>query len=206
MVSVNAAPSSYSVHQTGAAGEVKQEHNQDPRDLHEETAIICLWMQPFADDFFMSNGQDFVPCEWSEHLCERNGEYMQLGSFSVSLTVKNIESSRAFYEKLGFQKVGGDIDQNWLVLKNGDTKIGLFQGMFEKNIMTFNPGWDTDRKTPEGFQDIRVLQEALMSRGLKPLTEIDKETQGPASFILEDPDGNPILFDQHVESPESSGS
>lgn len=157
--------------------------------------------------FFMSFGQAVVASESSEHSCERNSEHMQLGNFSLSLTVKDIEASRVFYEKLGFQKVGGDIDQKWLILKNGDTKIGLFQGMFEKNMMTFNPGWDSDRNTPDGFQDIRALQATLKSRGLKPITEIAQDnTQGPASFILEDPDGNPILFDQHVDSPESSDS
>ena len=127
---------------------------------------------------------------------------MQLGNFSTSLAVKDIESSRVFYEKLGFKQVGGNIEQNWLVLQNGDTKIGLFQGMFDKNMLTFNPGWDSDRKTPEGFQDIRELQEVLKSRGLSPATEIEEGTHGPASFMLEDPDGNPILIDQHVESPE----
>ncbi len=133
-------------------------------------------------------------------------EPMQLGNFSVSLAVKDIQASRAFYEKLDFKQVGGNPEQNWLVLQNGTTTIGLFQGMFEKNIMTFNPGWDKDKKTPKGFQDIRELQGTLKERGLKPAPEADEQTKGPASFVLVDPDGNSILFDQHVDSPKKVAS
>jgi len=123
---------------------------------------------------------------------------MELGAFSVSLAVKDIEESRAFYQKLGFTIFGGDQTQNWLILKNGSTVIGLFQGMFEKNMLTFNPGWDGNAQLLEGYTDVRELQRMLKERGLTPLPEADETTTGPAHFILEDPDGNPILFDQHV--------
>lgn len=125
---------------------------------------------------------------------------MQLGNFSVSLTVKDIAASRAFYEKLGFTIRGGDQQQNWLVLQNGSTIIGLFQGMFERNILTFNPGWDGDAKRLPDFTDIRDLQRKLKAQGLQLLTEADEATTGPASFMLEDPDGNTILVDQHVSA------
>ena len=126
---------------------------------------------------------------------------MQLGVFSVSLTVKDIKASKAFYEKLDFKEVAGKLEQNWLVLQNGTTTIGLFQGMFERNIMTFNPGWTIDNETLKDFQDVRELQSTLKQRGLTLKTEADESGTGPASFTLVDPDGNPILFDQHVPSP-----
>lgn len=129
-------------------------------------------------------------------------EQMQLGNFSISLTVKDIKASKAFYEKLDFQEVGGKIDQNWVILQNGTTTIGLFQGMFERNIMTFNPGWNKNAETLEHFQDVRELQRTLKQRGIQPITEADESTKGPTSFVLNDPDGNPILFDQHVPRPE----
>jgi lactoylglutathione lyase len=123
---------------------------------------------------------------------------MELGNFSISLNVKDINISKVFYEKLGFQSIMGEIDQNWLIMKNGDHTIGLFQGMFEKNIMTFNPGWDKDANNLETFTDIRTLQRELKKNGLKMETEVDEKTSGPASFMINDPDGNPILVDQHV--------
>lgn len=123
---------------------------------------------------------------------------MQLGAFSVSLAVADIHASRAFYEKLGFTELTGDITQNWLILKNGDAVIGLFQGMFEKNIMTFTPGWDMDAQAVEPFTDVRELQRRLKEQGVELLSEADETTTGPASFTLVDPDGNPILVDQHV--------
>ena len=123
---------------------------------------------------------------------------MQLGTFSISLTVKDIRTSKAFYEKLGFEVFAGDIDQKWLILKSGDTAIGLFQGMFDKNIMTFNPGWDSDATELDTFTDVRELQRRLKEQGVAFVSEADESTSGPASFIVEDPDGNPILFDQHV--------
>lgn len=123
---------------------------------------------------------------------------MQLGNFSVSLAVKDITVSRAFYEKLGFTVWGGDQARNWLILKNGATVIGLFQGMFEGNLLTFNPGWDSSANTLPEFADIRELQRALKGQGLTLLSEADESTTGPASFMLADPDGNQILVDQHV--------
>jgi len=123
---------------------------------------------------------------------------MELGAFSVSLAVKDIHASKAFYEKLGFTKLHGDIEQNWLIMQNGDHVIGLFQGMFEKNILTFNPGWDQSGNPTGDFTDIRELQQALKSKGIDIQTEVDQSTTGPASFVIVDPDGNPILVDQHV--------
>ncbi|GAA6186155.1 VOC family protein [Aliiglaciecola sp. NS0011-25] len=123
---------------------------------------------------------------------------MQLGNFSVSLAVKDIAVSRAFYEKLGFTVRGGDQAQNWLVLQNESTIIGLFQDMFEQNILTFNPGWDNDGKQLPEYKDVRELQKIIKAKGIKLLTEADESTSGPAYFMLEDPDGNQILIDQHV--------
>jgi len=123
---------------------------------------------------------------------------MDLGAFSVSLRVKDLEASKSFYEKLGFKVFGGDAAQNWLIMKNGDHIIGLFQGMFDKNILTFNPGWDQDAKTLDSFTDVRDLQRELKARGIMPQSEADESTTGPASFMVIDPDGNPILIDQHV--------
>ena len=123
---------------------------------------------------------------------------MQLGAFSVSLAVKDLEASKAFYEKFGFQAFAGDAAQNWLILKNGDHVIGLFQGMFEKNILTFNPGWDQNAQKLATFTDIRELQRQLRSQGVQLQQQADESTTGPASFVAVDPDGNAILFDQHV--------
>ncbi|MFC2141569.1 VOC family protein [Acidobacteriota bacterium] len=123
---------------------------------------------------------------------------MELGAFSISLTVKDIEVSRAFYEKFGFGVVGGDASQNWLILRNGDHTIGLFQGMFEKNTLTFNPGWDKNAAPLDSFTDVRDLQRQLKAQGVEFLSEADEDSTGPASFIAVDPDGNPILVDQHV--------
>jgi len=123
---------------------------------------------------------------------------MELGAFSVSLAVQDIEISKLFYEKLGFEVFHGDASQNWLIMKNGDHVIGLFQGMFEKNILTFNPGWDTNAQELETFTDIRELQQQLKDHGVELVEEADESSVGPASFLLMDPDGNPILVDQHV--------
>ncbi|TDJ74547.1 MAG: VOC family protein [Planctomycetota bacterium] len=124
---------------------------------------------------------------------------MELGAFSVSLAVKDLAASRAFYEKLGFEEKGGNAAQNWLILRNGTTTIGLFQGMFEENIMTFNPGWNSDAKKLEKFTDVRELQRRLKAAGLELTSEADESTTGPASLTLADPDGNVILLDQHVD-------
>ena len=122
---------------------------------------------------------------------------MELGAFSVSLAVKDLEASRIFYEKLGFKPFFGDASQNWLILKNGDHVIGLFQGMFERNILTFNPGWDSNAQKLDSFTDVRELQRQLKAQGVEFASEADESTTGPASFIAVDPDGNPVLFDQH---------
>ena len=123
---------------------------------------------------------------------------MELGAFSISLAVKDIGASKAFYEKLGFKVLAGDAAQNWLILKNGPHAIGLFQGMFEKNILTFNPGWDSDASKLKTFTDIRDLQRKLKAQGVQLTSEADETSTGPASFTTVDPDGNPILVDQHV--------
>ena len=123
---------------------------------------------------------------------------MDLGAFSVSLAVRDIEASRRFYEQLGFDPFMGEASQNWLILRNGDKVIGLFQGMFERNTMTFNPGWDADANPVESFTDIRELQRQLRAQGMEFVAEVDETGSGPGSFIVVDPDGNPIFFDQHV--------
>jgi lactoylglutathione lyase len=123
---------------------------------------------------------------------------MELGAFSISLTVRDLQASRQFYEKFGFSVFGGDAAQNWLIMKNGDHVIGLFQGMFEKNILTFNPGWDNNARKLSSFTDVRELQRRLRAQGLQLVSEADENTTGPGSFVVVDPDGNPILIDQHV--------
>ena len=123
---------------------------------------------------------------------------MELGNFSISLAVKDIEASKLFYEKLGFAVFGGDQSKNWLIMKNGDRNIGLFQGMFDKNILTFNPGWNSDAQQLKEFTDVRELQRQLKDRGVSMLSEADESSTGPASFMIVDPDGNTILMDQHV--------
>jgi len=123
---------------------------------------------------------------------------MELGAFSVSLAVKDIEASKLFYEKLGFTVFMGDQSQNWLIMKNGDHAVGLFQGMFDKNILTFNPGWTSDAQPLEEFTDIRELQRRLKASGVDMISEADENSTGPASLMIVDPDGNTILVDQHV--------
>lgn len=123
---------------------------------------------------------------------------MELGAFSISLAVKDIQVSKAFYEKLGFRSFAGNIAENWLVLKNGEHVIGLFQGMFDRNILTFNPGWDQNAQELETYTDVRELQRQLKAQGLTLASEADEKTTGPASLTVVDPDGNLILIDQHV--------
>ena len=123
---------------------------------------------------------------------------MKLGAFSISLAVKDLKVSREFYEKLGFAKFAGGMEMNYLIMKNGDSLVGLFQGMFETNILTFNPGWDQSAKALEAFDDVRVIQKELKGHGLALQTETDEHGSGPASIVLTDPDGNVILIDQHV--------
>jgi catechol 2,3-dioxygenase-like lactoylglutathione lyase family enzyme len=127
---------------------------------------------------------------------------MQLGNFSVSLAVKDIAASRAFYEKLGLRVIMGDQTKNWLILQNETSTIGLFQGMFPRNTLTFNPGWDRNGSTLPAFDDVRIIQRTLKSHGLTLASEADESTSGPASLMVLDPDGNPILIDQHVPSPK----
>lgn len=122
---------------------------------------------------------------------------MDLGAFSVSLAVKDLAASRAFYEKLGFEMMGGQPVENWCILKNGDHVIGLFQGMFEGNILTFNPGWDQSAQNTDAFTDVRDLQKQLKDKGLELMSEADEASEGPARLMLQDPDGNTILIDQH---------
>ena len=123
---------------------------------------------------------------------------MQLGAFSISLAVKNIEVSKVFYENFGFEVVGGDPSQNWLILRNSGHTIGLFQGMFESNILTFNPGWNAEAQPLTSFTDVRELQRQLKAKGVQLVSEADEEATGPASLVAVDPDGNTILVDQHV--------
>jgi len=123
---------------------------------------------------------------------------MKLGAFSISLAVKDLDASRVFYEKFGFAIIGGDASQNWLIMRNHDTTIGLFQGMFDKNILTFNPGWDKAGRELDSFTDVRELQRRLRAQGVHLHSEADESTTGPASLVAVDPDGNPILLDQHV--------
>lgn len=122
---------------------------------------------------------------------------MDLGSFSVSLAVKDIAASRDFYAKLGFEEIGGNIEEKWLILRNRDHVIGLFEGMFERNMLTFNPGWDQQCANLESFTDVRELQKTLKEQGVEFGTEADESAEGPGSFMITDPDGNPILVDQH---------
>jgi len=123
---------------------------------------------------------------------------MKLGAFSISLSVKDLKVSKAFYETLGFEVFAGDMDRNYLIMKNGNALVGLFQGMFENNILTFNPGWDENAQKVDGFDDVRSIQKHLKGKGITLQTEADENTSGPASFVVTDPDGNAILIDQHV--------
>ena len=123
---------------------------------------------------------------------------MKLGGFSISLAVKDIHASKEFYEKLGFEVYAGEIERKYLILKNGDSTVGIFQDMFEKNILTFNPGWDQYANKLEYFDDVREIQKNLKEKGLKIENEVDEESTGPGSFVVIDPDGNPVLIDQHV--------
>ncbi|MFD0862137.1 VOC family protein [Sungkyunkwania multivorans] len=123
---------------------------------------------------------------------------MKLGAFSISLSVKDINTSKEFYETLGFKVFAGDLERNYLIMKNQDALIGLFQGMFENNILTFNPGWDANANTLDDFDDVRDIQRALKQKGVKLTSEADETTKGPASLVVMDPDGNAILIDQHI--------
>lgn len=134
---------------------------------------------------------------FSQEEREQNNDSLDLGAFSLSLSVKDLKASKAFYEKLGFYEFAGDMDQDYLIMKNGNTVIGLFQGMFEGNIITFNPGWDQNAKETETFTDVRSIQKRLMKSDIKSIIQADENTEGSASLMIVDPDGNMILFDQH---------
>jgi len=123
---------------------------------------------------------------------------MKLGAFSISLSVKDINASQLFYENLGFEVFGGDLDKNYLIMKNGNALVGLFQGMFENNLLTFNPGWDESANSLDSYDDVRKIQKSLKEKGIKLETEADENSSGPASFVVIDPDGNVVLVDQHV--------
>lgn len=131
-------------------------------------------------------------------MTQRDTQPLDLGNFSVSLAVKDLAASRTFYEALGFAVIGGDEAMNFLILQNSTATIGLFQGMFEKNTLTFNPGWDRNSQTQDAFTDVRDIQKALKAKGMELQVETDETTSGPAHITLIDPDGNPVLIDQHV--------
>ncbi len=150
----------------------------------------------------MSSEQRAVPKESSTPIAA-TGSGINLGNFSVSLNVKNLIESIAFYEKLGFVRSGGD-GKRYIIMQNPTATIGLFQGMFERNSLTFNPGWDRNKQTVPGFTDVRELQSILLSRGLTSTPSADPASTGPAYIVLTDPDGNPILIDQHVDKPAVS--
>jgi|TARA_R110000737_G_scaffold327084_2_gene341113 catechol 2,3-dioxygenase-like lactoylglutathione lyase family enzyme len=154
--------------------------------------IILIWIALTVSCSAIKNSQEAEVKEKTEKFGT-----MDLGAFSMSLNVKDLAVSKAFYENLGFQKFGGDEKMNYLIMKNGTTLIGIFQGMFEGNILTFNPGWDHEAKNIDNFMDIRKIQEVLKSKWIKLDSEADANTKGPASIILKDPDGNVILLDQH---------
>lgn len=148
----------------------------------------------------------FAGCATTQNTARPGGtvqqdQMLQLGNFSVSLAVKDLAASREFYEKLGFRVIGGNASQNWLILQNDTSTIGLFQGMFDKNILTFNPGWDRHSNTLPEFDDVRDIQQTLADRGISPTVAADASSPGPASMVLTDPDGNMILIDQHVPRP-----
>jgi len=140
--------------------------------------------------------QPGLEVSWAAHPIK--GGAVNLGNFCISLAVTDLAASRAFYEKFGFAQVGGDATKGWLVLKNGDTKIGLFQGMFEKNMLTFNPGWDSSARPLAEYTDVREIQRQLLAQGIALDARADETTTGPAYIMATDPDGNPILIDQHV--------
>lgn len=158
--------------------------------------LIVAVLVGFLGGFASMNGPK------SSSTKEKGDAPIRLGNFSISLAVKDIAASRAFYEKLGFKKVGGDQARNWLVLQNETANIGLFQGHVEKNSLTFNPGWDSKKATLPDFDDVRDIQKRLKSAGLKLTVEADESTTGPAFLTLMDPDGNPVLIDQHVPKPK----
>jgi catechol 2,3-dioxygenase-like lactoylglutathione lyase family enzyme len=172
--------------------------------LHFAFGLLIL-MRAFTDGFISVGTPSTLHAKNRLHsngpLPEVSSD-MRLGAFSVSLAVKDIDKSREFYEQLGFRQVMGQEGRNWLILRNGETTIGLFQGPFERNTLTFNPGWTSQNQPLEDFDDVRTIQQWLKAGGLLLAAEVDESTTGPASLMLLDPDGNPVLVDQHVASPK----
>lgn len=167
----------------------------DTEVRYVSSPVFLIWITPPVR---RTSKQEDNRQQSEDEILQERGIHMDLGAFSVSLTVKDLQASKSFYEQLGFQVFAGDAEQNWLIMKNGDHVIGLFQGMFDKNILTFNPGWDQDANELESFTDVRELQRALKASGVQIIQEADEHGSGPASITLVDPDGNPILIDQHV--------
>jgi len=159
-------------------------------------------MNSFATVFVAGLFAGVVSTSLTQDPAPKKPEPVELGNFSVSLTVKDLKASRAFYEKLGFTEAAGDMKQNWIVLQNGTAKVGLFQGMFPRNMLTFNPGWGPGKEALKQFQDVRAIQRLLKERGIPFVVEADEKSDGPAFFQVTDPDGNPILVDQHVGKPK----
>lgn len=167
--------------------------------MNKKNSIISGLLMLACTSGFLSNTaySQNAPSDQLEPTKTETPNTMKLGVFSMSLSVKNLSVSKEFYEKLGFSVFGGGMEQNYLIMKNGNALIGLFQGMFEGNILTFNPGWDENAQNVEDFDDIREIQKQLKSGGLTLASEVDENTQGPGSVVLTDPDGNMILLDQH---------
>lgn len=159
--------------------------------------VIAGLVASFATGYFLNTVFAQKPNNNTETTKTEKQNNMKLGAFSISLSVKDLKTSKEFYEKLGFNAFAGSMEQNYLIMKNDNALIGLFQGMFEGNILTFNPGWDENASNIENFDDIREIQKQLKTRGLKLTSEADEKTKGPASLMLADPDGNVILLDQH---------
>jgi len=164
----------------------------------KKTALIVLALAvTFCFGFSFRGAFGGQPASSFKQTETKKENNMKLGAFSISLSVKDLKASKQFYENLGFTAFGGSMEQNYLIMKNENALIGLFQGMFQGNILTFNPGWDENAKNIEKFDDVREIQRQLKSKGVQVTTEADEETTGPASLILSDPDGNVILIDQH---------
>jgi predicted lactoylglutathione lyase len=163
--------------------------------MKKTTLIILGLVAAFCFGFLLKPSESIKPDSSTTHQTIEN---MKLGAFSVSLSVKDLQASKAFYENLGFTQFAGSKEQNYLIMKNESTLIGLFQGMFEGNILTFNPGWDENAAALDSFDDIRAIQKLLKSKGVDLVSEADEATSGPASLMLKDPDGNMILLDQHL--------
>jgi catechol 2,3-dioxygenase-like lactoylglutathione lyase family enzyme len=174
--------------------------NPNRRNMLKKIGIALAGVGLTEFNLFASSKKDFSNKKSTDfsHQFTKNLDNMKVGAFSISLSVKDINASKQFYENLGFTVFGGGLQKNYLIMKNGNALIGLFQGMFTNNILTFNPGWDENAQKVEAFDDIRKIQQTLKEKGVKFETEADPMSSGPASFIILDPDGNSVLFDQHI--------